>query len=64
MFEKAYESLVSQVEEPLSKLLSNREAVSLAKKEVEEARKKYEKALENQRTLAKEQYDEICLMQR
>jgi F-type H+-transporting ATPase subunit b len=59
MFEKAYKSFVSQVEEPLSKLLSNREAVSLAKKEVEEARKKYEKALENQRILAKEQYDEI-----
>ncbi len=59
MFEKAYKSLIAQVEEPLAKLLSNREAVSLAKQEVAQAKAKYEKALENQRILAKEQYDEI-----
>ncbi|GAB6078098.1 ATP synthase subunit B family protein [Hydrogenobaculum acidophilum] len=59
MFEKAYKSLIAQVEEPLAKLLSNREAVSLAKQEVAQAKAKYEKALENQRMLAKEQYDEI-----
>jgi len=59
MFIKAYNSLVAQVEEPLGKLLSNREAVSLAKKEVEQAKIKYEKILENQRVFAKEQYDEI-----
>ncbi len=59
MFEKAYKSFVSHIELPLSKLLSNREALSMAKKEVEEANKKYQKTIENQRIFAKEQYDEI-----
>ena len=59
MFEKAYAALVAQVEEPLSKLLSSREAVSVAKQEVEQARAKYQKTIENQKIFAKEQYDEI-----
>jgi len=59
MFLKAYNSLIAQVEGPMAKLLSNREAVSVAKLELQEAKKKYEQAIANQKTLAKEQYDEI-----
>ena len=59
MFEKAYKSAVKTVEGPLSELLSNREAVSMAKKELEEAKKKYESMIQSQKALIDEQYQEI-----
>lgn len=59
MFEKAYKSLTSQVEQPLAHLLSTREAVSMAKQQLQEAKKKQEQIINNQKMLAQEQYKEI-----
>lgn len=59
MFEKAYKSLTSKVEEPLAHLLSTREAVSMAKQQVQEAKKISEQIINRQKMLAQEQYTEI-----